>query len=104
MILQQNDSNIEREDNLRYQIADEMTENEQMRMPCESFSPTKSNACESDASMETIQPIEQHDFSKRNLSTIAIKGFKQENYKKIICLDCDKNFTEKNSYYYHRRK
>lgn len=34
---------------------------------------------------------------------VEVKGFKRDKNNKIVCLDCGKQFSAKNSYNYHKR-
>lgn len=54
---------------------------------------------------ENIPSINRHrsDLSHTVQPNAKIKGFKRDKNKKIICLDCGKCFSAKNSYNYHKR-
>lgn len=55
--------------------------------------------------IENILSINRHrsDLSDADQPNAEIKGFKRDRNKRIICLDCGKCFSAKNSYNYHKR-
>lgn len=55
--------------------------------------------------IENIPSINRHrsDLSDTVQPNAKIKGFKRDKNKRIICLDCGKCFSAKNSYNYHKR-
>lgn len=53
--------------------------------------------------LELIQDDLKIDDNDSIASPKEIKGFKRDSNKHIVCLDCGKKFTAKNSYNYHKR-